>query len=502
MRKSISFLLVIMLFLSPALPARAAGDGDPLYEQQTNLHMINIEYAWDKGLDGTGVRIAVIDSGVYSEHDDLRGAKLLSGFNMLDSSSDVKDSSGHGTFITAMLSAPRNDGVGLAGMVDGAEVVPIKCFSSGQQTGAEYILSAIYLASGKLDCDVINLSIGIPDDMPALKKAIDHAVSQGVIIVASVGNNGGTSLMYPAAYENVVGVGSVDSSLEVSDFSQHNDSVFVVAPGSDILSAGISSPGVYMRGSGTSFSSVHVTALAAMAKQLYPNITASEFMALLKMSTTDLGTPGYDTTFGWGLINVPHFVDNLLSFNVEFSDTEGHWAESAIARCAAYGILTGTGGDRFEPESPLTRAMAAAILHRMAGSPEPSGTAGFTDVPAGSWYSEAVAWASEQGIVLGTGGGLFSPDEYISREELAVLFCRFANSLGITTEYTKKPAFSDSASIDTWAKQSVYWCAFSGLITGRPDGSFDPHGSATRAEAAVITVRFASKCALSDLCEK
>ncbi len=471
------------------MPAYAAAPDDSLYPQQRNLHVLDFESAWDRGFDGSGVRIAVIDSGIFSEHTDLRSARIATGVNVLEQGGSTGDASGHGTFISAMLAAPRGDGKGLAGMVDKALIIPIKCFASGRQTNAEYIVSSIYLAVDQFDCDVINLSIGIGENLPQLRRAVDYAVRKGVIVVASVGNTGGSAMMYPAAYDDVVGVGSVSSSFKPSYFSQHNSSVFVVAPGEDILSAGIDSESAYMNGSGTSFSSVHVTALAAMAKQYSRDIGAAEFMNLLKLSARDLGAEGYDTTFGWGVVNAGDFAAALCR-SAAFSDISGHWAEVNIVRCLNLGIFSGVSDELFMPDEPLSRAMAVTALHRLAGSPAPQKTAGFSDVPPDSWYRDAVMWASENGIVSGVGGGLFEPGRIISREELAVLFCRYAASRGCDVGYGEKTRFADSASIDVWAKQSVYWCADRGLITGLPDGSFNPRGSATRADTAVVISRF------------
>ncbi|MGE4354537.1 MAG: S8 family serine peptidase, partial [Oscillospiraceae bacterium] len=296
MKKAImtTFLILVLIFFK--VPALAVLSDDPYFYKQDNLQHIGYEAAWAQGLDGRGVRIAVIDSGVYTDHEDLVSTNILPGINLLDRSSNVEDTSGHGTFITGMLVAERNNGIGISGMVDKASVVPLKCFSSGRQTDSRYIVSAIYMAVDEYSCDVINLSLGISENIPALSEAVDYAVDKGVIIIASVGNTGGTSLMYPAAYDNVIGVGSVTLTDTSSYFSQRNTSVFVVAPGEKIISMGTDFKDSYMEGSGTSFSAVHVTALAAIAKQYNRSIDCDAFKELLKDSTVDLGTEGYDTT--------------------------------------------------------------------------------------------------------------------------------------------------------------------------------------------------------------
>jgi hypothetical protein len=116
-----------------------------------------------------------------------------------------------------------------------------------------------------------------------------------------------------------------------------------------------------MDGSGTSFSAVHVTALAAVAKQYDRSIDAERFMRLLQQSATDLGPEGYDTTYGWGLVNTRAFLQELFKYDGRFADIEGHWAEEAIIQCIERGLFTGVSTDRFAPGDSVSRAMAATL---------------------------------------------------------------------------------------------------------------------------------------------
>ena len=113
---------------------------------------------------------------------------------------------------------------------------------------------------------------------------------------------------YPGAYEDVIAVGSVDKNMNVSSFSNKNDSVFVVAPGEDVYSLGTLPFTVY-KSSGTSFSAPFVSGLAAMLKEKYPQMGQKDFGEILKASSKDLGEPGYDTSYGYGLIQVPQAID-------------------------------------------------------------------------------------------------------------------------------------------------------------------------------------------------
>lgn len=312
-KRLLSTLLCIMLAL-PSVTASAAADKDLCPSAQTNLTQINYFPVWEQGFDGNGVTIALIDSGVRAQHEELRDSNILTTVNMLHSGSD-EDSDGHGTFITSMLAAARGNGAGIDGMVDRARILPFKCFADVDSTTyLDYIVRAVYSAVDDYGCDVINISlVGDRDD--TLRAAIDHAVDKGVIVVSSVGNDGGDTMYYPAAYDNVVGVGSVDGSNNVSTFSQRNESVFVVAPGEQLTGAYIENDSSYISWDGTSFSCVHVTALAAVAKQYDRNIGAARFMELLRSSAIDLGPDGYDTSYGWGLVDAGAFLNAMYAEN-------------------------------------------------------------------------------------------------------------------------------------------------------------------------------------------
>ncbi len=172
---------------------------------------------------------------------------------------------------------------------------------------------------------------------------------------------------------------------------------------------------------------------------------------------------------------------------VAFSDVrEDYWAYNQIYKVAQSGLFSGTGEGYFSPEVPMTRAMFVTVLHRYAGTPE-AGEADFKDV-GDSWYTKAVAWAAENGIVTGTGEGYFSPDSYITRGEIATILCRYKN--GKCMDINSAESFKDADSIPEWGKEAIAWAVEKGIITGRTGGIVAFGDNATRAEAAVIFTRF------------
>ena len=170
------------------------------------------------------------------------------------------------------------------------------------------------------------------------------------------------------------------------------------------------------------------------------------------------------------------------------------WYAGAVEFTAKNGLLNGTSSDTFEPNSTLNRAMVATVLHRLAGTPKPESKSTFKDVADGQWYSEAVAWAAENGIVNGYGDGTFKPTANISREEMAVMLVRYAkNVAGVdVTPKGDLNGFADGASVASWAKDSVIWTVDAGIINGM-GGKIAPKANATRAEFATIVMRFAEQ---------
>lgn len=183
----------------------------------------------------------------------------------------------------------------------------------------------------------------------------------------------------------------------------------------------------------------------------------------------------------------------------EFSDVSADsWYYNAVSYVTSEGLMKGTSEDLFSPGQKLSRAMTVTILHRLAGTPSAGTAASFADVESGSWYDEAVAWAAEHGIVTGYDATHFGPEDYITREQMAAIFCRYAEDAGMDTaaggsSIDLAAVFTDGSEVSPYAQASVKWAVDSGLISGRDDGTLDPKGMASRAEAAQILQNFCEK---------
>jgi len=182
-----------------------------------------------------------------------------------------------------------------------------------------------------------------------------------------------------------------------------------------------------------------------------------------------------------------------------FNDVkESDWFFDAVRFVNANGIMVGTGEDIFSPNSNITRAMVVTILWRHEGEPTAISENTFDDVLPDRWYSDAIAWAVENGIVLGFGDGQFAPNDYITREQFAVILMRYANWLELSVTGTGNlSAFADRGQISVWAQDAMRWAVANGLISGRTSTMLQPKGNTTRAEAATILQRFLSPDAVT-----
>ncbi len=178
---------------------------------------------------------------------------------------------------------------------------------------------------------------------------------------------------------------------------------------------------------------------------------------------------------------------------------EDYWSRTYIDECFDAGIMNGTGGGKFSPAAEVSRAQVVTTLWRLAGEPEAEGsTSGmaFTDVADGQWYTEAVAWAAENGITSGVGGSSFAPDRTVTRGEVAAILYRYAKFAGgDVSAKAELSTFADADELSDWNRDAFAWCAAEGIITGKTAGESSPvrlapSDALTRAEIAAVLCRY------------
>lgn len=274
---------------------------NPEYLQQKwYLDYINADFAWNAGIYGDGVKVGIIDSGIYPNKDikpNLHpGANFVipDGQTTVLNPSDTVDTVSHGTSVAGIIAAACNNLL-TVGVSHNALVVPLKTTTPEGKVSTSAAVRAIYDATDYYGCSVINMSFGTTAKSESLESAVNHAINNGLIVVAATGNFGNISpgegievnpIIYPAYFDNVIGVANAEisgNSLRIKSSSGYNDRVDIAAPGTSIyaLSNGDTSTSTV---SGTSFSTPMVSAAAALVKSVKPSIGQLEFIDLLKRS--------------------------------------------------------------------------------------------------------------------------------------------------------------------------------------------------------------------------
>ncbi|HRD48736.1 MAG TPA: S8 family peptidase [Candidatus Contendobacter sp.] len=322
---------------------------DPLYQFQWHYPQINLPQTWDI-TTGANAIVAVIDTGVALSHPDLQG-QLVEGYDFIsdpvnagdgdgidrdpndpgDHSNPDGSSSFHGTHVSGTVAAATNNSIGVAGAAFGAKVMPLRV--CGRFGCSDYDIEQAARFAARLPndsgttpprrADVINLSVGGPGSSSASQAVYAQVRAAGVVIVAAAGNEASSDPSYPAAYPGVIGVSAVDINKNLASYSNFGPWVSVVAPGGStardvngdgkpdgvLSTVATDSSGTlvndYVIWQGTSMATPHMAGVVALMKSVAPTLTPADIASLLSSGalTEDLGTPGKDDKFGYGLIN-------------------------------------------------------------------------------------------------------------------------------------------------------------------------------------------------------
>ncbi len=338
----------------------SAVPNDEHFERQWNYPAIRLPQAWDNVPDASAITVAVIDTGVILNHPDLDDV-LVPGFDFIRDPSRARDGDGidpdaddvgdsaspgassyHGTHVAGTVSAETNNGIGVAGVAQGARIMPLRALGAGG--GSSYdIMQSVRFAAGLPNdsgtvpdrrADVINMSLGGPGRDPAFEALIAEVRALGVVVVAAAGNSSSSVLAYPASYEGVISVSATDVENALSYYSNFGGAIDVAAPGGDVrvdlngdgegdgilstlgadTSSGIAP--IYKHYQGTSMASPHMAGVVALMRAANIELGPSDIDALLAsgLITTDLGAAGRDDSFGHGLINAEAAVLRAQEF--------------------------------------------------------------------------------------------------------------------------------------------------------------------------------------------
>ena len=308
---------------------------------------VNAPEAWQNVIDagnpgGAGVKIAVLDSGAayadrgrYRQSPDLNETRFAAGYDFVDRDRFPHDENGHGTHVTSTIAESTNNGRGLTGLAYGATIYPVRVLDRNGEGDAARIAHAVRWAVRE-GVDIINLSLEFGTDVgardiPSLLDAVTYAKRKGVLVVGASGNEGDRILAFPARSRSVFAVGATTEHGCLSDFSNIGRGIDIVAPGGGTDTA-LDDPncnatgdiagrpifqitleggslrrfGVPSSFEGTSMAAPHVTATAALviaSRVLGPDPQPDQIIGHLQRTSRDLGTPGWDTKYGAGLLD-------------------------------------------------------------------------------------------------------------------------------------------------------------------------------------------------------
>jgi type VII secretion-associated serine protease mycosin len=262
---------------------------------------------------GAGIRVAVIDSGVDATHPQLRG-HVLAGRDILHGDATGRqDCVGHGTAVAGIIAAQPQPGVGMQGLAPGAQILPVRISEQEKIDGktqgeggspAKFAQAIEWAAApGGGHAQVINLSLVMTVDDPAVRSAVSDAIARGVVIVAAAGNDAeqGNPRPYPASYPGVIGVGAIGADGQRASFSQHGDYVDIMAAGKQLTVAARRAGQTTMEG--TSFAAPFVAATAALILQRFGPLTPAQVTRRLVATADPAPGGGQSQDYGYGLLN-------------------------------------------------------------------------------------------------------------------------------------------------------------------------------------------------------
>jgi len=292
---------------------------DTKYPQQWGLTKIMADYAWDIEKGDTSIIVAVLDTGIDSDHPDL-ASKLISGYDFINDDSEPVDDNGHGTHVAGIIGAITNNGTGVAGVSWYCRIMPVKVMGADGSGSDAQLKDGILYASGN-GAKILNMSLGSPDSLPwYVQAALDRAHDESnCILIAAAGNDGVSQENFPAAYSKCIAVGATDEFDGKAIFSNYGSWVDVCAPGTNIWSTMPNHwvkmntegyPQNYASLNGTSMATPFVSGVAALIFAHFGTVTPNtEVEYRIKRAVDDIGIYG----LGSGRINAALAVGNYLT---------------------------------------------------------------------------------------------------------------------------------------------------------------------------------------------
>jgi serine protease len=364
-----------------------ATPNDPFYAYQWNLSQIQMADAWDV-TRGSRVTVAVVDTGIAYENygsfrkaPDLAGTTFVAGWNFVNNTAHANDDNSHGTHVAGTIAQTTDNNLGAAGIAYQARLMPLKVLGAdGAGTDAAVASAMIWAADH--GANVINMSLGADSASSVLQDAVDYAYAKGLVLVAAAGNGGVGSINYPGACSHVIAVGAVRYDETKVPYSNYGTGLALVAPGGD-LSVDQNGDGypdgvlqmtfnpttkniadfAYWFFQGTSMATPHVSGVAALVLAKGAAATPAQVLQALQATTKDLGEPGWDPMFGYGLLQARTALDWTPSFTGTATPTPTRGSPAPAGTPTASVI---------QPTSSITASAGTPTRTRTASPTQPA----------------------------------------------------------------------------------------------------------------------------------
>ncbi len=368
---------------------------DPVRDDQWQLQELDMANAWTYA-DGTGITVAVIDSGVDATHSDLQG-QVLTGLDLVDDKgTGDTDAVGHGTTVSAIIAGRNDDTLGVVGIAPKAKILPIRVLDAENRYNDAIVVAKGVRWAVDNGARVINLSLGGSGSSPALAAALDYAFAKDVVVVACTGNESASTtdqVWYPAREPGVLAVAGMERNSDVLwSGSITGPETVITAPATQLVGA---QPGGYWKVQGTSFAAPMVSGTAALIRSRWPTMPAGEVINRIIRTAKDLGTPGRDGVFGYGLVNpvgaltadVPAIFENPLD-------------NAPSPGVAMFGSAPVSGQAQSAPESTTTGLPQRDVEAESGGGAAPTAMAVNESSHRGWWAGGALFLISAMAALL------------------------------------------------------------------------------------------------------
>jgi subtilisin len=480
-------------------------------DQQIDQRIYQLNYPTPQELEnenyytGNGIKVGILDTGIDTSHEDLT---VKGGISFVPDVTSYNDDNGHGTHVAGIIAA-KNNNIGVQGLAPNVQLFSIKVLDDQGFGQYSQIIDGIEWAAQQ-GLDIINLSLTGKESSYALKLAVDEAYKQGLYIVAASGNHSDSkfsedqTVYYPAKYESVIAVGAVNQYNKHPKFSGAGPELELVAPGVDIYSTYMSNS--YETHTGTSMATPYVTAIYALYKEAFPLITTAELREKIQQRAQDLGAPGRDVNYGYGLIQAPELPDTTPPTspeNITYKIAAGgkatvFWTASQD-QSPIIGYNVYRDGKKIKNllyGFQLTETLQPGFYRYEVSAVDEVGNESqkssidvtayqlYPDVPTSKWYSPYIYDLNARNIAAGYPDGKFHPEKALPRGEAVAM-------IGRALKLDGTPRATSFADVPKAYFASGYIAAMTqnNLATGFPDGSFKPTKPITRGEVSTLLNR-------------